>query len=135
MAEHKRKILHDWNLSSILFRKRKKKLEFCRELWEGKVVRERDFDRISLYHQFESEISSKGVIDNRTWRDLDMNSLFSLLDTTASKPGQQFLFHWLKQLKHQDEETISQKHQDYKRISEQDQTRVKIQLLLGGTEQ
>ena len=39
---------------------------------------------------------NRGVIDERTWADLDLDQVYSKLDHTRSRPGQQYLRHLLR---------------------------------------
>ena len=40
--------------------------------------------------------SSAEPLDDRTWADLDLDSVFAALDHTASEPGRQYLYHLLR---------------------------------------
>ncbi|MBI5352567.1 MAG: DNA mismatch repair protein MutS [Chloroflexi bacterium] len=51
-----------------------------------------DFDLIEHYFRKKSSPSALQVISNRTMNDIDFRSLFSYVDRTNSKIGQQFLF-------------------------------------------
>lgn len=51
-----------------------------------------NFDLIEHYFRKKSSPSALQVISNRTMNDIDFRSLFSYIDRTNSKIGQQFLF-------------------------------------------
>ena len=111
-------------------RSRKKKREYIRNLWQGKVTKEQNFDQVSIYHQFKKESGTKDLLDDRTWQDLDMDRIFSRIDTTAGAPGRQFLYHLLRTGSHKSTGEIREKHGEYKKIAEQTGAREQLQLLL-----
>lgn len=71
----------------------KKKRLYLKNLWGNEIERYRDFGLISFYHNFKIESSKDEYIDDRTWTDLNFNTIFSKIDRTLSCIGQQFLFH------------------------------------------
>ena len=65
-----------------------------RERWGKEVARDRDMDRIGLYHRTLECAQAK--VDERTWQDLGMDDLFAKLDRTVGMPGAQLLYHQLR---------------------------------------
>lgn len=111
-------------------RSRKKKLEYIKNLWQGKIPKEQNFEQVAIYHQFKKESGAKNLVDDKTWQDLDMDTIFSKIDTTAGAPGRQYLYHLLRTISHKSNEEIQAKHGEYKRIAEQGEIREQLQLLL-----
>ena len=56
---------------------------------------ESDLEKIGLYDRLKPADSYSGL-DDKTWSDLNLDTVFEDLDRTSSRVGQQFLFHLLK---------------------------------------
>ncbi len=52
--------------------------------------------RAAAYHELLPAVDRDAAIDDRTWRDLDLDDVFISLDRTASEPGRQWLYHALR---------------------------------------
>jgi len=63
-----------------------------REAWGEPRDIARDMDRIAAYHD---AVAGPGDVDDRTWRDLNMDALFAQADRTRSTVGRQVLYHLL----------------------------------------
>jgi len=76
----------------------KKLREKLREDWEKPDRWDRDF--ASIRSLFESTCSNEGldVVDEQTWNDLDMNSVFRKIDVTQTSIGQQYLYRKMRLL-------------------------------------
>ena len=74
---------------------KKKKLKHLENIWGKELERYRNFGLISFYHNYKTENSKDEFVDDRTWIDLNFNTVFSKLDRNISAIGQQFLFHIL----------------------------------------
>ncbi len=74
---------------------KKKKLKHLENIWGKEIARHRDFGLISFYHNYKMKNSKTEFVDDRTWTDLNFNTLFSKIDRNISGIGQQFLFHIL----------------------------------------
>lgn len=82
------------------YRKRKILLLYRNKIksqW-GKVHKEkRNFESIKeLYSYMEKDSSDKFIIDDITWRDLNMDYVFEKIDHTKSLPGMQYLYNLLR---------------------------------------
>lgn len=76
-----------------------------------------DFDRIASYFQWKSKAPCFQNINDHTWADLDMDEVFTLLDRTHSRPGQQYLYYLMRSIpkdsrKEQMEQTIDSINRD-----------------------
>jgi len=61
------------------------------------IARERDVERAAAWFRGrESEEAVAGALDDRTWRDLDMDAVWATLDRTASQVGGQLLYDRLR---------------------------------------
>lgn len=58
--------------------------------------REYDFERIPARDRAAPQVPGASRIEDRTWGDLDMDQVFVAIDRTASRPGQQHLYHRLR---------------------------------------
>ncbi len=73
------------------------KLLRLREGWTKPVNRERDFATIGLlFRHLHRAGNTAAVIDDQTWRDLDLNRVYTLLDHTLTAEGQAVLYHLLR---------------------------------------
>ncbi len=61
-----------------------------------RAARAPDLDAARAYHDLLSDSDRAGVIDERTWRDLDLDDVFCRMDFTVSEPGRQYLYHQLR---------------------------------------
>ncbi|HMA25896.1 MAG TPA: hypothetical protein VKP00_17910, partial [Gemmatimonadaceae bacterium] len=52
-----------------------------------------DLRRAAAYHDQLPAEERRDAIDDRTWRDLNLDDVFVSLDHTESEPGRQFLYH------------------------------------------
>ena len=52
--------------------------------------------RAASYHELLPAVEREASLDDRTWRDLDLDDVFISLDRTASEPGRQYLYHALR---------------------------------------
>ncbi len=75
--------------------RRKKLIKTIRENWGKEVIKERKFDLISIYHKLKKEKTDHEYVDNSTWTDLNMDSIFSKMDRNISPIGSQYLYHIL----------------------------------------
>ena len=79
-----------------MFLNRKKKLEAIKNNWTKPIKKYRNFDFIALLHEtITSKQSNKEVIDDKTWRDLNFDDIFTIVDRTSTPVGQQYLYHLL----------------------------------------
>ncbi|MCI1186321.1 hypothetical protein MON38_02740 [Hymenobacter sp. DH14] len=64
--------------------------------WQQPVPRFRNFPLIARYHDSQASAPAWHRLDDQTWHDLNGEELFALLDGTASRVGQQCLYHRLR---------------------------------------
>jgi len=58
--------------------------------------RDHDFERIPARDRAAPRVPGASRVEDRTWGDLDMDQVFVAIDRTASRPGQQHLYHRLR---------------------------------------
>lgn len=87
----------------IITNKRKKKIfhqlyiKTLKDQWGKDHKEKRDFLNIrKLYDLFHKEEYDNFTIDDITWRDLNMDSVFCKIDHTKSFPGMQYLYNILR---------------------------------------
>ncbi|MGA7615774.1 MAG: hypothetical protein WBX15_11415 [Thermoanaerobaculia bacterium] len=68
------------------------RLQHFRRHWGRAVDRRRDFDDISLLFRLSAEGDGSPSLDERSWEDLDLDSVFAAIDRTGSPAGQQVLY-------------------------------------------
>jgi len=79
-----------------MFSFRKKKIETIRSNWAKPIDKFRNFDLISLFHKnISTKLDESELVDNKTWSDLNLDDIFSILDRNTSPIGQQYLYHLL----------------------------------------
>lgn len=64
--------------------------------WQQPAPRFRNFPLIARYHDTQANAPAWHRLDDQTWYDLNGEELFALLDGTASRVGQQCLYHRLR---------------------------------------
>jgi len=72
-----------------------KSIDQIRASWGVPKEENFDFEKIGFFWKYHSEIDFF-EINEQTQKDLDFTALFSFIDRTTSRPGQQFLYHILK---------------------------------------
>ena len=88
---------------------RAKLLARLRGTWGLKQqIRERDFEEIPLFRHSQAD---GDVIDDRTWADLTMDSVFARLDRTITLSGIQSLYQMLRTPRVDDLQVISKRDQ------------------------
>jgi hypothetical protein len=55
-----------------------------------------DIQRAAMYQLLLPDSERQDAIDDRTWRDLNLDDVFVSLDNTESEPGRQYLYHLLR---------------------------------------
>lgn len=93
-----------FSIVTFLYMEKKKKerrkvfyMENIKKQWGKEHKQKRDFVHIEkLYRYFQEEEKSDFTIDNITWKDLNMNTVFEKIDHTMSLPGMQYLYNILK---------------------------------------
>lgn len=82
-----------WAAAFVLDRhNRAARLTALRGEWGCAPVRNRDMVVIGAYHRARPLSEVDGALDDRTWDDLNMDDVFSVLDRTESVVGQQVLY-------------------------------------------
>ena len=72
---------------------KKKKIESLRKQWGKPVDKYRNFDLISLYYRIVSSKQKCEHVDDKTWNDLNFDSIFTKIDRNITSIGQQYLYH------------------------------------------
>ncbi len=78
-----------------MFAFKKKRISYLRNIWGKPLDKHRDFDLISSYHKLLKSEGDESIVDEKTWDDLDFNSIFAKMDRNISSIGQQYLYHLL----------------------------------------
>ena len=114
-----------------MFNKKKKILEDIRQNWGKRIDKYRNFDLISSYHDLKSQFEQNEFIDEKTWSDLNLDSLFVILDRTTSNIGQQFLYHLMKKYE-KDRNVLTQRYNLFQFFRNNAEIREAMQLKLRG---
>ncbi len=104
-------------------------LNELRANWGQELNRNRNFSHISIYHRLMTKPGSEKFVDDNTWSDLNMNSLFSKIDRNASRIGSQYLYHLLHTYE-DDEAVLATRFEQYGLFSQHVDMREKILLQL-----
>lgn len=78
--------------------KRKNHLRKLKLQWGKNRIEKRNFELIQSYNNVIKKDKYFQELDKQTCKDLNLNDVFSFLDRTTSKTGQQYLFHKLKSI-------------------------------------
>lgn len=83
-------------LALRLFPSAKISLRLVRERRADQRGHAADMTLAAAYHSLLEPEDREDALDDRTWRDLDLDEVFCSLDRTASEPGRQYLYHLLR---------------------------------------
>jgi len=88
-----------WVLAFLIIRRRRQTnlRSRLRAEWGTPIDRSRDLDAIDAYYRACISTDPDGAIDDRTWADLNLSDVFSVLDRTQSGIGQQALYARLRE--------------------------------------
>ena len=64
--------------------------------WRRRGERTADMTSAAAYHTRLHDAVQAGTLNERTWKDLDLDDVFCSLDYTESEPGRQYLYHLLR---------------------------------------
>lgn len=112
-----------------MFWRKNKKLENLKKIWGKQIEKHRNFDLISSYHRLLQTDISKSVVDDKTWDDLNFNSIYRLLDRNTSGVGQQYLYSLLHKYESNEDE-LKRRQKLIKELKENSELRESIQLEL-----
>ena len=112
-----------------MFMLKKKKIKYLRSIWGKKIEKYRNFDLISSYYNLLNIKGTETFVDEKTWNDLDFNSLFTKLDRNNSGIGQQYLFYLLHKYEN-DENILKKRFEVILKLKENSGLRESIQLNL-----
>ena len=79
-----------------MFFTRKRCLEYIRYYWPNRNDKKRNFKNIRKLYDLSNDNNTYGNIDDQTWSDLDMDSVFSEIDRTYSTVGEMALYNLLR---------------------------------------
>lgn len=108
---------------------RNKKLKELREAWQSPQKQDRDFTSIKTLLELTPPAQGQSRIDDKTWHDLDMNSVFRKVDTTLTSVGQQYLYKKLRSLSPPDA-ALENDYRVADLLREDQESREKLQLCL-----
>jgi DNA mismatch repair ATPase MutS len=78
----------------LAYRSRLKKVNFYKSQWGKTINKHRPINEISIFYNNVRKDMDKSL-DQKTWQDLDMDRVFSRIDATVSKIGEQKLYQIL----------------------------------------
>ncbi len=100
-----------------------------RDQWGKEKIMNRNFNLISIYHDLIKSNTNQQYIDENTWNDLNMNSVFSKIDRNVSTVGSQFLYNLLHRYEN-DHKVLSDRYDQYQYFLKEKNIREKIQIIL-----
>ena len=112
-----------------MFAFNKKKLEYLRSIWGKQIDKYRNFDMIASYHNLIKSQNNENFVDNKTWNDLEFDTIFSKMDRNISGIGQQYLYHLLHKYEN-DEGSLKKKFKLITNLKDNRELREEIQLKL-----
>jgi DNA mismatch repair ATPase MutS len=114
-----------------MFSNKNKKLKYLRSQWGKEIDRYRNIDLISIYHRNIVPKDQDEFVDERTWNDLDFDTIFSKMDRNTSCIGQQYLYHILHKYE-KDESVLKERYRLIQYFRDNSSVRESVQLLLTG---
>jgi DNA mismatch repair ATPase MutS len=87
-----------------MFLLKKKRIEYLRSIWGKQIDKHRNYDLISSYYDLLAKNRDEEFVDDKTWNDLDFDSVFAKMDRNISGIGQQYLYYLLH--KYENNESI-----------------------------
>jgi len=78
-----------------MFLSKKKRINYLRSIWGKPIDKHRNLELIASYHNMLKSNNSNSFVDDKTWNDLNLDSVFSKMDRNISSIGQQYLYHLL----------------------------------------
>lgn len=112
-----------------MFWRKNKKLENIKKNWAKPLEKHRNYDLISSYFRLQSNSKNIQTVDDKTWNDLNFNSVFSLLDRNTSGVGQQYLYSLLHKYQNNEDE-LKRRQKLIQELKENSDLRESIQLKL-----
>lgn len=87
-------------LQSIRYNKERKQkvLKMLQDSWGNRPTREYDYDEFENIKGYFNKTSSNNddIVDDITWNDLDMDTIFMLINNTNSSVGEEYLYNLLR---------------------------------------
>ncbi|MDP2301716.1 MAG: hypothetical protein Q8N03_04750 [Ignavibacteria bacterium] len=114
-----------------MFSLKKKRIKYLNDNWGKSSDKHRNFDLISSYHNILNSYNDVNFVDEKTWNDLQFDSIFSKLDRNISGIGQQYLYHIMHRYEG-DENRLQKRFKMIKHLKGNQQLREKIQISLFG---
>ncbi len=114
-----------------MFFKKKKILRQLQQNWGKRIEKYRNFDLIASYHDLKSQFNKDELIDEKTWSDLNLESLFVNLDRTTGNIGQQYLYHLIREYE-KDKKILNERYNLFCFFKDNAEIRENIQLKLTG---
>jgi DNA mismatch repair ATPase MutS len=90
-----------------MFLGKKDKISVLRSAWGKADDKYRNIDSIASYHNQLQLTGKDSIVDDKTWNDLNFDSVFSKMDRNTSPIGQQYLYHLLH--KYENDENVLKK--------------------------
>src|SRR3989339_763150 len=112
-----------------MFASKKKRIEYLRNIWGKQIDKHRNLGLISSYHSLLESSNNISTVDEKTWSDLDFDSIFAKMDRNVSGIGQQYLYHQLHKYE-SDENTLKKSFGLIAHLKGDRELREKIQLNL-----
>ncbi|MDP1994412.1 MAG: hypothetical protein Q8K40_04115, partial [Ignavibacteria bacterium] len=73
-----------------MFALKNKRIEYLRNIWGKQIDKHRNLGLISSYHSLLESSNNIPTVDEKTWSDLDFDSIFAKMDRNVSGIGQQY---------------------------------------------
>ncbi len=76
--------------------RRRERLLQLKAAWGRPAVEGRDFETLREFHQVYPSRPEDVAVDDATWRDLNMDAIYAMVDRTCSTPGGCMLYGMLR---------------------------------------
>ncbi len=105
------------------------RLASLRDSWGRPAERERDFGRIDSYYRLDPPGPDQFSLDERTWRDLELDAVYSVVERCQGRPGRQYLYRMLR-VPAGDSDALAARFERYGIITRETDLRETVQLIL-----
>jgi hypothetical protein len=112
-------------------KKRSQRLKKLRDEWGNIPDKQLDLDSVRIFYKLSKSniFENSYKIDDDTWRDLDLDKIYSIINRTVTPVGAQYLFYILKHPL-SDEKTLKQRDELVNNFLKNRKLRESVQLIL-----
>jgi DNA mismatch repair ATPase MutS len=109
-------------------KRQKQLLKKLKEEWGSRPAREYTYEQFESIQVYSKKHRKGYFVDDITWNDLDMDTIFMLVNNTQSSVGQEYLYHILRSLEF-DQEVLKERNRITEYFRRNEEQRISFQKL------